>query len=60
MSKLSIEAKQAIVEKVLSRDGRTVKEIAETHNVGYSTLQKRDMGSGHNTLCHNTLLTYIN
>ena len=40
MSKLSIEAKQAIVEKVLARDGRTVKEIAEAHNVGYSTLQK--------------------
>ncbi len=40
MSKLSTEAKQAIAEKVLARDGRTVKEIAEAHNVGYSTLSK--------------------
>lgn len=40
MSKLSTETKQAIVEKVLARDGRTVKEIAESHNVGYSTLSK--------------------
>lgn len=40
MSKLSTEAKQAIVEKVLARDGRTVKEIAEAHNIGYSTLSK--------------------
>ena len=40
MSKLSTEAKQAIVEKVLARDGRTVKEIAEAHNIGYSTLFK--------------------
>ena len=40
MSKLSPEAKQAIVDKVLARDGRTVKEIAEAHNIGYSTLQK--------------------
>lgn len=40
MSKLSTEAKQAIVEKVLARDGRTVKEIAEANNIGYSTLFK--------------------
>ncbi len=40
MSKLSTEAKQAIIEKVLARDGRTIKEIAEAHNVGCSTLQK--------------------
>ena len=40
MSKLSTEAKLAIVEKVLARDGRTVKEISEAHNVGYSTLSK--------------------
>lgn len=40
MSKLSTEAKQAIIEKVLAKDGRTIKEIAETYNVGYSTLQK--------------------
>ena len=40
MSKLSTEAKQAIIEKVLAKDGRTIKEIAEAYNVGYSTLQK--------------------
>ncbi len=37
MSKLSTEAKQAIIEKVLSKDGRTIREIAESYNVGYST-----------------------
>lgn len=40
MSKISAAAKQAIVEKVLAKDGRTIKEIAEAYNVGYSTLQK--------------------
>ena len=40
MSKLSTEAKQAIVEKVLAKDGRTVREIAEAHNIGYSTLHR--------------------
>jgi transposase len=40
MSKLSAEAKQAIIDKVLAKDGRTVREIAEAHNIGYSTLQK--------------------
>jgi len=39
MHKLSAEAKQAIIDKVLARDGRTVREIAELHNIGYSTLQ---------------------
>jgi transposase len=38
MNKLSTEAKLAIVEKVLARDGRSVKEIAELHNIGCSTL----------------------
>jgi transposase-like protein len=33
MSKISTEAKQAIIEKVLSKDGRTVREIAEAHNM---------------------------
>jgi hypothetical protein len=32
MSKFSIEAKQAIIEKVLSKDGRTLREIAESYN----------------------------
>lgn len=40
MRKISTEAKQAIIEKVLSKDGRTVKEIAKSHNIGYSTLKK--------------------
>ena len=40
MSKLSTEAKRAIVEKVLARDGRTIREIAEAHNIPYSTLHE--------------------
>ncbi len=40
MRKLSAEAKQAIIDKVLARDGRTVVEIAKLHNISYSTLQK--------------------
>ena len=40
MRKLSAEAKQAIIDKVLARDGRTVGEIAKLHNISYSTLQK--------------------
>lgn len=40
MNKLSTDAKQAIVEKVLAKDGRTVGEIAKAHNIGYSTLNK--------------------
>ena len=40
MSKLSVEAKQAIIDKVLAQDGRTLSEIAEAHHIGYSTLQK--------------------
>jgi transposase-like protein len=38
MNKLSIGAKQAIIEKVLSNDGRSVAEIAKAYNVGRSTL----------------------
>ena len=40
MRKLSAEAKQAIIDKVLARDGRTVVEIVKLHNISYSTLQK--------------------
>ena len=40
MHKVSAEAKRAIIDKVLERDGRTVGEIAKLHNIGYSTLQK--------------------
>ena len=40
MNILSTEAKQAIVEKVLAKDGRTMGEIAKAHNIGHSTLSK--------------------
>ena len=40
MSRLSAETKQAIIDKLLARDGRKVREIAELYNTGYSTLQK--------------------
>ncbi len=40
MSKLSTDAQQAIVEKALAKDGRTLTEIAKTHNVARSTLFK--------------------
>jgi len=40
MRHLSIEARQSIVEKALQLKGRSVKEIAEINNIGYSTLQK--------------------
>lgn len=38
MNKLSTGAKQAIIEKALSNDGRSVTEIARAYNVGRSTL----------------------
>lgn len=38
MNKLSTGAKQAIIEKVLSKDGRSVAEIARAYNIGRSTL----------------------
>jgi transposase len=38
MSKISAEFKLAIVKKVLSKDGRTLREIAKSHNIPYSTL----------------------
>ncbi|MFU8797961.1 MAG: hypothetical protein ACNA7Y_04640 [Gammaproteobacteria bacterium] len=40
MQKLSTSAKQAIVEKALAKDGRTLTEIAKSHNIGLSTLGK--------------------
>jgi len=40
MSKLSREAKEAIVRKTLSRSGKTVREIAKENDVGYSTLNR--------------------
>ncbi len=40
MVHLSSESKQAIVQKVLSRDNSSsMEQIAKTHNIGYSTLQ---------------------
>lgn len=40
MSHLTPEGKKAIVEKALNRKDKTLSEIAKTHNVGFSTLQK--------------------
>ena len=40
MKQLSIEAKQMLVEKTLNQKGKSVRELAVQHNVGYSTLQK--------------------
>ena len=37
MNKLSTGAKQAIIEKALSNDGRSVTEIARAYNVGRYT-----------------------
>ena len=40
MTKLSTSAKEAVIKKALSRDGKSIKDIAFSHNIGYSTLQK--------------------
>jgi transposase len=40
MGHLSQEARQMIVEKVLTDKSKTVKEWSQQHNIGYSTLQK--------------------
>lgn len=40
MKHLSLQAQQAIVKKALNRKGQSLVEIAESHNVGCSTLQK--------------------
>lgn len=40
MKHLTQEAKKAIVEKALNRKDKTLSEIASTHNIGFSTLQK--------------------
>jgi hypothetical protein len=41
MVHLSSKSKQAIVQKVLSRDNSSsIEQIAKTHNIGYSTLQR--------------------
>ena len=41
MSNLSPRAREALVQKALSKDNNlTTKEIAKAHNIGYSTLQR--------------------
>lgn len=40
MNHLSLEAKEAIVLKAINQNGATIKSIAKSHNVGYSSLQK--------------------
>lgn len=40
MVHLSEDSKHAIVQKALEQNGRTIKELAQSHNIGYSTLQK--------------------
>lgn len=40
MGHLSEDSKQAIVQKALEQKGRKIKELAQLHNIGYSTLQK--------------------
>lgn len=40
MGHLSVDSKHAIVQKALERNGRPLKELAQSHNIGYSTLQK--------------------
>jgi len=39
MNHLSLEAKEAIVLKAINQNGTTIKSIAQSHNIGYSTLQ---------------------
>ena len=40
MNHLSLEAKEAIVLKAINKNGASIKTIAKSHNVGYSSLQK--------------------
>jgi transposase len=40
MNHLSLEAKEAIVLKAINQNGASIKLIAKSHNVGYSSLQK--------------------
>lgn len=40
MQELSISAKQVIIEKALAKDGRTLRAIATSHNIGLSTLSR--------------------
>ena len=40
MNRLSTDAKQAIVQKALLRKGQNLRDIAQAHSIGYSTLNK--------------------
>lgn len=40
MKHITLEAREAILQKALNRNGDTLTEIAAKHNVGFSTLQK--------------------
>lgn len=40
MKQISQEAREAILQKAINRNGQTLTEIAAIHNVGFSTLQK--------------------
>jgi transposase len=54
MSRLSEEAKKSLVEKALAQHGKKIAEIAKSHNVGYSSLQRwisrYKAGAGTNTV----------
>lgn len=60
MIQISQETREAILQKALNQNGRTQREIAATHNIGFSTLQKwlkqrRDeTGSHQNTRINST------
>jgi transposase-like protein len=40
MKHLSLQAREAIVEKALKSNGQSLTEIANSNNIGYSTLQR--------------------
>lgn len=40
MTHLTLEARESIVTKALKRTGKTLRQIAEENNIGYSTLSK--------------------
>ena len=40
MKQLSLEAKTRIIHNALNKKGKALRVLAETHNIGYSTLQK--------------------
>jgi len=40
MTRLTLEAKEAIIKKALSREGQTIKQIAQESGIGSSTLSK--------------------